>query len=146
MISQSNVLFSIQPRYLKLILNGEKLIEFRNTYWKLSYPSMFYVYESKPISKIKYVIVLDKPYQAGEIIPKKLTSYGTEKFNLGKTDRKYAYPILKIGILSHQINLEELRSISITPPQNYLYLNNFDQLNKLLSNNKITYIKQENLF
>lgn len=146
MTFQSNVLFSVQPKYLKLILNGDKLIEFRNTYWKVNYPSLFYVYESKPISKIKYVFILDNPYKKGDLIPDIYTSYGTQSFNLKESDRKFAYPILKVGILSQPINLEEMHSMKVTPPQNYLYINNFKKLTKTLLNNKITYVEQKKLF
>ncbi|KOY76037.1 hypothetical protein RZ70_05280 [Apilactobacillus kunkeei] len=126
MMKKSNILFSIQPKYIKMISDGNKLIEYRNTFWKVSYPQWFYVYESKPISQLKYLILLDFPISNGEKIP--FDTYKTDDFNEGKMNRKYAYPILDFKEMSIPIPLKKLRSLGVTPPQNFCYINNFPKL------------------
>lgn len=144
MIYNSDILFSIQPRYIKMILDGRKTLEYRNKYWKVSYPNWFYVYESKPISKLKYVLFLDHPYKMGEVIP--YTSYGTDSFNNCSMHRNYAYPIKEIFEINPPIDLATLRTIGITPPQNYLYVSKNQQLVDLLTNRYFSYFEQLNLF
>ena len=51
MMYNSDILVSTQPRYIKMILDGRKTLEYRNKYWKGAFPNWFYVYESKPNSK-----------------------------------------------------------------------------------------------
>lgn len=143
-MTNSNIMFSVQPQYLKLILNGDKQIEYRNTFWNVSYPSWFYVYESKPVSKLKYCFLLGKPYKRGEIIP--FSSYGTEAFNKGNGNRKYAYPILNVKVFEEPIRLEELKQINVTPPQNYMYVNRNVQLSTILLDKNFSYFRQVSLF
>lgn len=59
--TNSNILFIIRAKYIKLILSGEKNYEFRSTYWNVEYPIWFTVYESSPICSVKYFMLLDNP-------------------------------------------------------------------------------------
>lgn len=140
----SNIMFSIQPRYMKLILSGDKQVEYRNTFWNVNYPSWFYIYESKPVSKLKYALLLDKPYKKGEIIP--FLSYETETFNKGNGNREYAYPILNIKVFEEPIGLKKLKIMNVTPPQNYMYINRNVQLSTILQDENFTYLNQVSLF
>lgn len=119
--TNSNIMFSIKPKYMSMILSGQKIYEYRNRYWKTSYPSWFTIYESSPISEVKYLMLLDEP-RTQEDVPLK-QSYGTESFNDGTSTRKYAYPILNVIKVSHPINLRTLKNINVTPPQDYMYIN-----------------------
>ena len=105
-------------RPIKFAIN---LLQGSKIWWPSSTATnWFYVYESKPISKLKYVLFLDHPYKMGEVIP--YTSYGTDSFNNCSMHRNYAYPIKEIFEINHPIDLATLRTIGITPPQNYLYV------------------------
>lgn len=103
-----------------------------------------YVYESKPVSELKYCLSLDHPYKIGERIP--YTSYGTDRFNNQIMRRKYAYPIKKIITINPSISLVQLRKIGITPPQNYLYVSKNKKLVDLLSHRSFNYFDQIKLF
>jgi hypothetical protein len=127
-----------------MILDGRKTLEYRNKYWNVSYPNLFYVYESKPISELKYVLFLDHPYRMGETIP--YNSYGTDRFNSCSMHRNYAYPIKRIFEIKPSIELTTLRKIGITPPQNYLYVSKNKQLVDLLTNRDFTCFEQLSLF
>lgn len=139
-----DILFSIQPKYMKLILLGSKKIEYRNNFFNCNYPNWFYVYESKPSSQIKYCILLDKPFIKGENIS--IKTYGVDRFNKQEMKRKFAYPILKVMIIDKPINLIKLKSIGVTPPQNYIYIQRNEELNKLIFNSSFHIYEQQNLF
>lgn len=130
--NDSNILFSVKPKYIKLILNNEKLLEYRPHFWNVTYPYWFTIYESSPTSEIRYRMLLDKPFHPGDNIPFK--SYGTDRFNNGEMGNKLAYPILKIHKISNPISLNDLRSIKVFPPQDFLYINNKKELQKELNN------------
>lgn len=129
--TNSNILFSIRPKYIKLILSGEKNYEYRSTYWNVEYPSWFTVYESSPICSVKYFMLLDNPVKEGEKITYR-QSYGTDRFNDGEMPGKYAYPILNFVDVENPIPLSKLREIRVTPPQNYIYINRKKELNELI--------------
>lgn len=129
--SNSNILFSIKPKYINLILNGEKDYEYRSTYWNVKYPSWFTVYESSPVSSVKYFMLLDSPYKKGQKISGK-RSYGTDRFNDGSMNSKYAYPILSIIKLHNPISLSDLRKMGIFPPQKFIYIDRNEELFNLV--------------
>lgn len=130
--TNSNVLFSIKPKYINLILSGEKDYEYRNFYWDVEYPSWFTVYESSPIRSVKYFILLDSPHKKGQKICGN-KSYGTERFNDGTMNSKYAYHILNIIDLHEPISLIDLKNIGLFPPQKFIYVDRNLELNNLIS-------------
>lgn len=127
---ESNILFSIKPKYMKLIKSKDKKFEYRNVKWNVSYPSWFYIYESSPISCLKYKILLDEPIERGNKID--IKSYGTEDFNNLNSNRKYAYHILKLKIINKPISLKLMRSLNVYAPQDYIYINRKKELNQIL--------------
>lgn len=131
MENRSNILFSIKPKYLKLILEKKKKFEYRTHLWNVKYPYWFTVYESSPVCKIKYKMLLDSPYVPGEKINQ--DSYGTDRFNNGQMKNKYAYPIVEIEKIENPISLDFMKSIKVFPPQNFLYLNKKPKLYKKIN-------------
>lgn len=118
----NSIIFSIKPFYSELILSGEKCFEFRNFKPK-NFSSYFWVYESSPTKKLKYLMEVEEPI----VFPNTLNgnSYGVERFNNGSMQCKYAYPIKRIFMLENPIEYLELKtSYNFTAPQAYTYLSN----------------------
>lgn len=124
--NESDILFSIKPKYINLIINNKKSFEYRPHFWNVEYPYWFTVYESSPTCKIKYRMLLDYPFKPGETLP--VESYGTKKFNQGNMGNKLAYPILSFQEIDSPISLDYLRSIKVFPPQDFLYINKKKEL------------------
>ena len=57
MIYNSDILFSIQPRYIKMILDGRKTLEYRNKYWKVPYPN-WWLLKNSIIQAVKLIYAL----------------------------------------------------------------------------------------
>lgn len=117
---ENAVVLSIKPKYIKLILSGEKEYEYRKIIPQKN-PKHFFIHVSKPISTIKYIFEMDAPVIFLEPIPG--NSYGVESFNKGESDYKYAYKIKKIYEIINPVDFKILKAeYGYTAPQNFIYL------------------------
>ncbi len=118
----NSIILSIKPFYSELILNKEKHYEFRNFKPK-NFSSYFWVYESLPTKKLKYILKIKTPI----VFPNtaKGLSYGVDRFNSGEMKNKYAYNIEEIYMLENPLSMNFLKdNFNFTPPQAYTYLQN----------------------
>lgn len=128
-----SIILSVKPVYNKLILSGEKKIEYRN-FRPLKETSYFWVYETVPYKELKYIMKIKNPI----IFPDKITklSYGVERFNSGEMKNKYAYEIEEIYMIEEPIKLEFLKgNFGFVAPQAYTYLFKNKELQEYLKEN-----------
>lgn len=101
-------ILSVKPRYMKLILVGEKTYEFRNFKPNL-YNEYFWIYESESTKSLKYLMKI----KSVTTYPNKITnfSYGVDRFNSGEMGSKYAYEIEELYVLEKPLPLDFLKSM-----------------------------------
>lgn len=112
------IYISIHPISLNKIITGIKNHEFRNYIPKNEFNKL-YVYVTKPIYELKYIIHISEIIKT----PNKIIEhgYGNKEFNLGNKS-KYAYKIKDVYELKKPISLKELKEIyNFTPPQAFAY-------------------------
>ncbi|WP_281999075.1 hypothetical protein [Priestia flexa] len=133
----NDIIVSIKPKYCDLIKSRKKFNEFRNFIPKRGVPKNIWVYETAPVSSLKYLMIVDLPVQFPEKVD--VRGYMDEEFNSGLMHYKIAYPILEFYELSNPLNREELLNIyNFKGPQAYIYLDSYPLLNKyLIEINKI---------
>jgi predicted transcriptional regulator len=120
------IFLSIKPKYVQKIVHKEKNYEFRNYYPKVDIDKL-YVYESAPISALKYVIEIGKVV----VYPNKINEvgYGNSDFDKGLKSIKYAYEISKVYELDKSLSLNDLKSkFAFTAPQGYAYDDRYKEL------------------
>ena len=124
----SAIYISIKPIHLNRIVEGTKNYEFRNYIPKKEFDTL-YVYESYPISSLKYIIKIDKIVKA----PNKIDNEGIGNIEFNQGDKtKYAYHIDKIYKIK-PINLKTLKEkYHFTPPQGYAYDTRYENLTNYL--------------
>lgn len=133
------VILSIKPKYIKLILSGEKEYEFRKVIPRKS-SEYFLIHVSKPISTIKYIFKMESPKIKPDILEG--NSYGVELFNSSHSDYKFAYKISKIYEILEPISYEILKSkYNYSAPQNFIYLGKFPNLLNLYKDLDLKEIK-----
>lgn len=120
------VILSIKPKFIELILSGEKEYEYRKVIPKKN-PEYFLIHVSKPVSTIKYIFKMNSPFIYPQTIQE--NSYGVESFNKGESNYKYAYKITSIYEILNPINLKTLKAeYGYTAPQNFIYIENNQKL------------------
>lgn len=125
-------MLSVKPRYMKLILVGEKKYEFRN-FKPNYYNDYFWIYESTPSKELKYLMKIKSIVVFPCIIYD--DSYGVDRFNSGEMKNRYAYEIEELYSLEEPLTLNELKdSYNFTAPQAYTYLKNNKKLREYLIN------------
>jgi len=132
---KKGIYLSIKSVFIKKIETGEKNYEFRKYYPKEKI-DILYVYETAPISALKYIIEL------GDIIeyPNKILKdgYGNLDFNRGLKKYKYAYEIKHVDILENPIALAQLKDgYDFCPPQSYAYDHTYPELTEYINNSKV---------
>lgn len=127
----NGIIFSIKPKYNKLIIEGKKIFEYRN-YVPKDFNGYFWVYETLPIKRLKYLMKVDFPIA----YPNKLDgdSYGVRRFNDGEMGSKYAYKIKEVYLMKEPLELDFLkREFKFVPPQAYTYLDKNKELKKFIA-------------
>lgn len=128
----SEIVISIKPKYVNLIVNKIKNYEFRG-YIPNKGVSRLWVYSTYPEKKIQYVIDVDYIISYPDTIDK--NGIGNTDFNNGKKDNAHAYHIKHLYELSSPLNLDVLRkTFNFTAPQRFFYLDNNITLSRYLNN------------
>lgn len=92
---------------------------------------IFWVYETKPIKKIKYKMIVENPIQSLSV--KYPYFLGEEEFSKSIKNRKNAYRIIGLEELEKPIELTELKNVyHLNAPQNFIYMNKYIHLNNRL--------------
>lgn len=122
-----NIILSIKPKYVRLILNGEKKYEFRKSIFSENYVRIAYIYATHPIRKLVGL------FEIGRIIrdcPKGLwdrlglySGMNEAEFFDYFQDAKigFAIEITHVEIFDCQCDPKELIP-GFTPPQSFCYL------------------------
>lgn len=121
-----SIYISIKPEPVSNIVKQEKNHEFRTR--KPADPVLyFYIYETLPIGRIRYLAQVDEPIEFPQKITKK--GLGNDEFNQGKKKAKYAFPIIHLFELEEPLSLKDLKEIDqFVPPQSYAYTDRYPRL------------------
>jgi len=129
---EKHILLSIKPRYVKEIISGDKVFEFRKKFPKLSdlnISSKIFIYCSKPVMAIIGSFVVKNHYHsdfdnlmndigATEKYSNRLSGYLSDKSSC------HALEISELKIYEKKLSLNELREEfdGFAPGQSYRYL------------------------
>lgn len=125
------IVISIKPEYVKLILEAKKNYEFRNYIPKQGVHRLW-VYTSSPTKKLEYVIDIDNIISYPKLINE--DGIGNDIFNKGN-GYKHAYHIKHLYSLEKPLDLRNLKeNFNFNAPQSYFYLDNYLELKDYLNN------------
>jgi hypothetical protein len=111
---RTDILISIYPRHVANILSRKKTHEFRK-YLIPTIVSRIWIYETAPVSAIRYCAVIEPGKQPGELTADDLEGLNNRIFNDGETLKpggsgsRYAYRITELYRLGSAFTLEELK-------------------------------------
>ena len=126
-----NVLFSIKPKFVEKMANGEKLYEFRKTIFRNKKIRKAYIYSSSPTKKIVGF------FDIGTIIedhPERLWEQYNEVSGIDKQDffryfmnkeKGFAIEIEKLKMFSSPLDPHEVIN-NFTPPQSFCYVDQIE--------------------
>lgn len=134
----NEIIYSLKPEFINLIINKQKNHEFRNVKPK-TWPTRIWFYISSPECKLMYIA------EVGEVInqPNKILTegIGNFEFNEGFKFANFAYPINHLYKIIEPIGLKELKQkFKFTAPQGFTYLTKYPDLYEEVIN-KIGIIK-----
>ncbi|MCV6599584.1 MAG: hypothetical protein OIF36_03795 [Alphaproteobacteria bacterium] len=139
--NRKNLLLSLNEETVKMILSGEKKIEFRKVYPNCSTRAFVYVKGDREVS---LALDLKAPAKDLEEI-RKVGGHGSLDFIEGRKKAKNALIIEKIWKVDNPLSLEGLRSFGTTAPQCYVYLDaRFGLLSRLSKNLSEIKINKDN--
>ncbi|KAJ3312443.1 hypothetical protein HDU76_002883 [Blyttiomyces sp. JEL0837] len=102
----TDVVLSTKPEFIPLILNRTKNHEFRSYNLRPSI-KRFWLYESSPVQKIRYIVETSTSKKPGEV--KDSSGIGNDDFDKGlKGLGKFGYPILKCWKLKNEISRDQM--------------------------------------
>ncbi len=108
----TELIYSLKPIYVNLILNKEKKYEYRTIKPK-NLPKRIWFYISSPEKSLKYLA------DVGEIIQ--------------TTDNEFAYPILHFYEIKEPISFKDLKGkFGFSAPQSFCYLKKYEKLHNYL--------------
>jgi len=114
---KNEILYSLKPQYMDMILKGDKSHEYRNVIPKVI-PKRLWFYITKPKYQLEYLVDVLEPI-----------------FKPDK-DSKIAFPISKIHKIQNPISLKDLREkYNFTPPQGFVYMSKYPNLYYDIMNN-----------
>ncbi|EHK96384.1 hypothetical protein M7I_7883 [Glarea lozoyensis 74030] len=111
---RTDILISIYPNHVANMLTRQKTHEFRK-YLIPPTVSRIWIYETAPVSAIRYCAVIEPGIQPGELPADDLEGLNNRIFNDGETLKpggsgsRYAYRIAELYRLGSEVSLEELR-------------------------------------
>ena len=111
-ISPYDAILPIKPKFMQLILSGEKNYEYRK--YLMDGVTRIWLYETKPISAITHMMETSTPKVPGEI--KDSSGIGNDDFDKELKKSNYGYPVLALYQLLHPITAEELRNLYVLEP------------------------------
>jgi predicted transcriptional regulator len=112
---RTDILISIYPNHVVDIVARQKNHEFRKYLIPITVKRMW-IYETAPISAIRYCAVIDPGKQPGELAEDDLDGLNNRKFNDGETLKpggsgsRYAYKISELYRLESSFTLEDLKN------------------------------------
>ncbi|GAM91558.1 hypothetical protein ANO11243_096100 [Dothideomycetidae sp. 11243] len=116
----TDVILSIKPRFVELIVSGEKNHEYRKYKLRDSVVRLW-LYETAPSSRIRYVVKTTTPKTQGQV--KDPSGIGNDDFDAGLKPAKYGYPVLDIYELPSALTAAILRrECDVSPPQRYCFV------------------------
>jgi len=122
----SEVIFSLKPKFAELIESREKNHEFRK-YLPKEAPGKIWFYVTEPVSALVYIAEVGSAVE----YPKRVegAGVGNAEFNAGLKASRYAFPILHLYKLGRPLPLKELRErFGFTPPQAFAYEDKYPTL------------------
>lgn len=134
------ILLSFNPKYYDPIVKGEKKYEYRTRFSNEAVEA--YLYLSSPVRKVVSIVHLGERI----LLEDMLIQYGSDdetseriKEYIGTYKKRYAIPIEKIEFIE-PISLDEIREKlpGFMPPQSYQIVKKDSELEKILSNCKLT--------
>ncbi|KAF9037894.1 hypothetical protein BDZ89DRAFT_1100482 [Hymenopellis radicata] len=118
--SNSDVLLCIKPEFATLIREGKKNHEYRK-YKLRDTVQRLWLYETAPVSAIRYVMQTARPKVPGEVNDP--TGVGNDDFDAGKKQSKYGYPVRALWELKKPIKMNDMRTrFKINPPQGFMFV------------------------
>ena len=103
---QNEIIYSLKPEFIKLIINKQKNHEFRNVKPK-TWPTRIWFYVTSPECKLMYIA------EVGEVIAQPdqilIEGIGNFEFNEGFKFANFAYPIKHLYQIKKPIELKELK-------------------------------------
>ncbi len=129
------IILSLKPKFANLISTRKKTYEFRK-YVPKDPIKQILIYVTQPICELQYIIEIGNPIKYPGKIPE--NGIGNYEFNNGLKVSKYAFPINHLYKLEQGIPLSKLKSeFNFTPPQSYVYTDNYSGLMSYLGNCRI---------
>lgn len=125
-----NVLISIKPVYLRLILQGKKKVELRKRFPKEVH--RVFLYETAPIKQVRYFFV---PTTVEFAAPNTLWPKVRDICGLSHEEYNKYFSSVAIGIFFDKVKRIKpvtLDQIPAAVPQNFIYLDN-NQVNTILN-------------
>ncbi|MGM5595037.1 ASCH domain-containing protein [Corynebacterium glucuronolyticum] len=123
-----SLLISIRPKYVQKILDGTKTVELRKTKPNLSNGSKIFVYASSPVKALAATADLVETISLppGELWEKVGHQAGVSKdeffqYFAGCTTA-HALVLSDVSRVARSVDLAELRSEGLAPPQSWRYL------------------------
>ncbi|KIY47498.1 hypothetical protein FISHEDRAFT_74606 [Fistulina hepatica ATCC 64428] len=116
----TDAVISIKPEFARLISTREKNHEFRKYEISKGKAERLWLYESGPVSAIRYVMSTSKPKTQGQVNDS--TGIGNDDFDAGKKESKFGYPVLGLWELKEPLKPEEMRQYGLSPPQSFCYV------------------------
>ena len=110
----TDIILAIKPEFAEAIHTQKKNYEYRK-YLIQPTVTQFWLYETEPIKKIRYVITVGLVKTPGEVNDP--LGQGNDDFNKGLKKSKFGYPILALDQLNNPLNEKDMkRLIGLSPP------------------------------
>lgn len=120
------IIYSLKPKFIDLIIRKEKNHEFRNLKPKF-WPQKLWFYITAPECKLMYVADVDLPIMQPYKI--EVQGVGNLEFNEGEKFAKFAYPILHLYKIKQPLDLKTLKEkFNFSAPQGFVYLSKYPKL------------------
>jgi len=122
------LIFSLTPKWIEKILSGKKTFELRRRPPKISQPTISYLYETRPHSRIRArcllgPVISDSPNLLWRIVG---DHCGVERSffesYFSGLEEAHALPITQVMDLGSQFTLPRLRAVGFHPPQAWAYV------------------------
>jgi predicted transcriptional regulator len=119
--SKTDIIISIHPKHVADIVSGDKDHEFRH-YLLPKCVRRMWIYETSPVSSIKYIADISHGKKPGEIANVK--GLKNAEFNTLKGEVEYAYEIWKLYALERPVSIQDAKDRGWLrgPPQKYCYV------------------------
>lgn len=136
----SQAIFSLKPRYARMILSGDKTVELRNRVVRLESGTVIWMYATRPVASIVGVARIETVVHAGpaEIWDRFAPYIGVDRdhFNAytGNKECVSALVLRSVETLARSVTLDRIRrsARAFQPPQFYVRLTRGSRLRRTL--------------